>query len=122
MNNNVILPDVPTTAPVSPETGTVEEVKKELDPVEQSGVFVNQAHKEFRRLMYSIAMKKAPGRVLEAVLFEPLEKVELLSKQEKQLFDLCQQIMYHKGVLMRYAFDKFEEKKEEGEKNESKEE
>lgn len=93
-----------------------------LDQDEISAVFVNQAHKEFKQLAYGLAdrKKRAVARVLEAVLFEPLEAVELIGQPEKELFELCQKVMYHKGVVLNYAFKRMEELKK-GELNEQEE-
>jgi hypothetical protein len=102
---------------------STEEVKEEqLDPVEASAYFIHEAHKEFRRLSFSLANKKkhSVSRVLEAVLFEPLEGIELLGKGEQELFDICQEIMYHKGVVLKYAADRAANKLK-GESSEQKE-
>jgi len=58
--------------------------------------------------------------VLEAVLFEPLEKVELLGKHEQELFAICQEVMYNKGKVLQYAFNRMETLKK-GETNGRKE-
>lgn len=111
-NNNTILPDAP--APVE----AVETKEPVLDEVEQAAMFINQSHQSFRKLVYALAKRKklAPVRVLEAVLFEPLEKIELVGKEEEQLFDLCQAVMYHKGKVLNYVFERAGEKlKKQGE-------
>jgi hypothetical protein len=119
-NNNTIL-DVPVNGPGGPEAGGKVE---STDPTEESAFFVNQAHNQFKTLAYGLANKKkrALARVLEAVLFEPLEKVELVGEPEKELFAICQQIMYHKGVVLRYAFERMEKIKKGEVPNEHKEE
>lgn len=107
MDNNTILAD---TAPV----------EKELDETEKAALFINQAHKKFRGLAYGLARKKnAVARVLEAVLFEPLEEVKLIGKQEEQLFEICRHVLHSKGIVMKYAFEKAEARhiKKEGENN-----
>ena len=112
-DNNTILPDAPV-APVE-EAKVAEPV---LDEVEQSAMFISQSHKTFRKLVYALAKRKklAPVRVLEAVLFEPLEQIKLSGKEEEQLFDLCQAVMYHKGKVLNYAFERAGEKlKKQGE-------
>jgi hypothetical protein len=105
--------DIVETAAVAAGAETVES----SDETEQAALFINSAHKEFRRLTFALADRKkhSVSRVLEAVLFEPLEQVELLGKQEQQLFDICQQVMYNKGKVMRYAYDRMEQIKQ-GEK------
>lgn len=100
---------------------SVDETKNpEFDTDEMAAIFINQAHKQFKKLGYEIANRKKRSvvRVLEAVLFEPLEQVELLGKEEKQLFDLCQKVMYHKGILLKYAHEKFNKTKQGEELNE----
>lgn len=84
---------------------------KPLDETEQAAGFINLMHKEFRRISFSLADRKkhSVSRVLEAVLFEPLEKVELFGKQEQELFDICQQVLYNKGIVLNYAFDRMEQ-------------
>lgn len=108
MNNNTLLPDVPEN---------VETVKQNLDQDEQSAIFINQAHKQFRKLCYELANRKKRSipRVLEAVLFEPLEEVKLNGKEEEQLLDLCLKIMYHKTIIFEYAQKQIDKKKETGE-------
>lgn len=82
--------------------------KLAYDLVEESGIFINRTHAIFRRLGYSLTKRKrkAVVRVLEAFLFEPLETVELQGKEEKELLDLCYQIMYHKNKLAAYAVER----------------
>lgn len=100
---------------------TTEEFKP--DEVEQAAIFLNQSHKRFKQLVYNLSerKKRAAPRVLEAVLFEPLEKVELIGKEEQELFDLCLKIMYSKGRVMQFAFEEMEKKKGETNDNETKE-
>lgn len=88
-------------------------VKEELDKDEQAAIFINQAHKEFRRLAFALADRKkhSVSRVLEAVLFEPLEEVPLQGKQEEALFAICKDVLYNKGVVLQYAFEQIEKKK-----------
>lgn len=113
-NNNTIMNEVPSNGVGGPKKGDV-------DPVEASAFFIHQSHKDFRKLLYELSRKKkAAPRVLEAVLFEPLEKIELNGQLEKDLFELCQKIMYHKGVVMRYSFERAS-KKIKGEINEQEE-
>jgi hypothetical protein len=71
--------------------------------------------KVFRKQVYKLAerKKRAPARVLEAFLFRPLEEVELIGKEEKNLFDLCSTIMYHKIKIVEYAQQKEQNKGEE---------
>ena len=99
----------------------VEEVKdkESIDPVEASAYFIHLAHQDFKRLAYGLAntKKRALARVLEAVLFEPLEKIELFGKVEEDLFALCQEILYNKGNVLQYAFKRIDKKQ--GEMNES---
>ena len=117
-NNNTILSEV-APAPAAPE----KEADPVLDEVEQSALFINQAAKKFRSIGYNLAQRKkrAAIRVLEAVLFEPLEEVKLSGKEEQELFDLCQAVMYHKGKVLNYAFERAGEKlKKEGDTNEQK--
>lgn len=109
MSNNNTLSETPS-----------ETQQPQSDPVEDSAFFINQAHTNFKQLSYGLAdrKKRSVARVLEAVLFEPLEQVELFGKEEKQLFDICQQIMYHKGTVLKYAYEKAAEKVKKGEVNE----
>lgn len=96
--------------------------EQELDSEEASAYFIHVAHEQFRDLAYKLAnrKKRSLARVLEAVLFEPLEKIELSGPAEKELFELCQQIMYNKGVVLNYSFKRFQDKvktEKEGEEN-----
>jgi hypothetical protein len=94
----------------------VPEVQPEpLDEDEQAAMFLNSAHKDFRRVAFALADRKkhSVSRVLEAVLFEPLEEVKLQGKAEKELFDLCKKIMYAKGKVLTYAYNRIQESKKE---------
>ena len=99
-NDSPLLPD---------EAQSTEEVKKdetnELDEYEQSAAFIHHYHKVFKRIGYNLAerKKKAPIRVLEALLFNPLHDTTLLGKAEQDLLKLSSQVLYHKGKLMEYA-------------------
>lgn len=112
--NNTLLPDDVGTQP------TQEQEPVKFDQDEASAIFINQSHKQFRKLVYEMAnrKKRSVSRVLEAVLFEPLEEVQLHGKEEEQLLDLCLKIMYHKSVIFDYAQKQIEKKKETGELNE----
>lgn len=114
-NNNTILAEGLLQA----AEATPEQVN---DPVEESALFINAAHTQFKKIAYALAKRKknSVARVLQAVLFEPLEKVELQGKEEEQLFDICQQVMQHKGVVLNYAFARMESIKK-GELNEQQE-
>lgn len=94
-----------------------------FDQDENAAIFINQAHKQFKKIGYEVANRKKRSvvRVLEAVLFEPFEEVELLGKEEQQLFDLCQKVMYHKGILLKYAHERFNKIKQGEELNEREE-
>ena len=85
---------------------TEEDIEKaEVDMYEQSARFIKTLHATFRKMGYSLAdrKKRSAVRVLEAMLFEPLEKVELSGQAEKDLFAICHQIMYHKNKVAEYA-------------------
>jgi hypothetical protein len=102
---------------------TKEDVEQnQIDKYEQSARFIKTLHAKFRGLGYDLAQRKkrAPIRVLEAILFEPLEEIELNGKIEKDLFAICQQIMYHKNKIVEYAIQRKQEAEKEQE-NESKE-
>lgn len=77
----------------------------ENDEVELSAKTIHILFQHFRKVGYKLAdrKKKAPIRVLEALLFDGLEDVELVGKEELNLLDIAKQIMYHKGVLIEYA-------------------
>lgn len=95
--------------------------QKELDEYEQSAQMFHILHSQFRRMSYALAnrKKRAVARVLEAAMFEPLEKVELLGKEEQELFAITQQIMYHKNKIAEYVVKrKLEEEKQEESKKE----
>lgn len=86
------------------------------DQYEESALIFNALHSQFRQIGYQLAKrkKKAPIRVLEAMLFMPLEEVQLVGAEEKELFDLCHKIMYHKNKITEYAIKrKMNEEKEE---------
>lgn len=97
---------------------TKEDVEQlEVDKYEESARFIHTLHATFKKMGYALAdrKKRAVVRVLEAVMFEPLEKVELIGREEKDLFAICHQIMYHKNKVAEYALKRNMEK---GEKNE----
>lgn len=120
-NNGLIgseIQDVPKNGLLTPDVGTEKEkVKKEIDPIEAAAIFINQSHKHFRRMVSELG-KNASHRILEAVLFEPLESVKLTSKTEKQFLAFCNQILYNKGVLMNDIIEKHQQKlQKQGENN-----
>jgi len=93
----------------------VEQPKQEeekIDEYDQSALLFRHFSQVFRKQIYALAKrkKKAPIRVLEAFLFQPFEEVELVGKEEKNLFDLCSSIIYHKMKIMEYV--EVEKKKE----------
>lgn len=90
----------------------MEDKKPELDEYEQSAVMFKHLSSVFRKQVYALASRKkrAPVRVLEAIIFQPLEPVELVGKEEKNLLDLCSNIIYHKSKLIEYAQLKKEQK------------
>ena len=79
--------------------------KHELDHYEESAKFIKLFHSQFRKMSYKLAnrKKRAVVRVLEAMLFEPFEEVQLIGKEEKELFAICHKVMYHKNKVMEYA-------------------
>lgn len=91
----------------SNNTIMTEDDRKEIetDKYEESALIFNALHGQFRQIGYQLAKrkKKAPIRVLEAILFMPLEEVSLVGAEEKELFDLCHKIMYHKNKITEYA-------------------
>ena len=99
-----------------------EDIKKEesrdvaagLDEYEQSAAMFNHLSQVFRKELYKLAnrKKRAAPRVLEALLFEPLESVQLSGKEEKNLLEMCSQIVYHKAKIIEYAHIKTNEEKE----------
>lgn len=106
MNNNKLL---------TPED--VEQI--EVDQYEDSARYIKLFHGQFRQMGYALAnrKKKAPIRVLEAVMFTPLEDVELLGKEERELFDICQKIMYHKNKITEFAIKRRMEAEKKGDNN-----
>ena len=97
---------------------TVEQEAQELmevDEVETSAKTVHLLFGAFRQLGYRLAerKKKAPIRVLEAFLFEGLEDIQLNGKEEQNLLDICKQLVYHKNILINYALENREQKKQE---------
>lgn len=99
-----------------------EKMKKELDKYEESAAMFHHLSQIFRKKVYELAnrKKRAPVRVLEAMLFQPIEEVTLNGKEENNLLDLCSQIIYHKSMLMEYVNVRKEEREnnKEGELNE----
>ena len=91
--------------------------KADYDRVEESAQFIHLLYTRFRKMGYALSnrKKRALARVLEAVLFEPLHEIKLDGKAEKDLFDICQQVLYHKDVLKSYAIE--QKIKEEENKN-----
>lgn len=97
-----------------------QEEKSQIDEYEQSAIFIKHYAKMFKKMGYDLAnrKKRSPIRVLEALLFNPLEDVKLYGKAENDLLQLSSQILYHKGKLMEYAEKRKLEKQ--GETNEQK--
>ena len=94
---------------------TDEEIQKtEEDMYEKSAEQIHALYAIFRKMGYALSQRKkrAAVRVLEAVLFEPLEKVKLEGKAEEELFALCHQIMYHKNKVTEYAIKRKMEKEQ----------
>jgi len=92
-----------------------EEVKVEdtpLDEYEASAQHLNIIFNQFRKYGYDLAKrkKKAPIRILEAFLFEGLHDVELIGEDEKEMLDLCRQVVYHKNKLVEYVVKQKESK------------
>ena len=84
---------------------TQDNSKEDFDEYEQSAIMFNNYSKVFRKQLYKLASrkKKAASRVLEAMLFSPLEEVELQGKEEQELLDLCSRIVYHKMKIIEFA-------------------
>lgn len=102
--------------------GVIEKVthkKEDYDEYEYSAMMFRGLSEKFRKIGYKLAerKKKAPIRVLEAFMFQPLETVELVGKEEENLLDLCRQIMYHKMKINEYALLKQSELNQEEETN-----
>ena len=89
--------------------------KMEADQYEESAKFFHLSHRQFRQLGYRLAdrKKRALVRVLEAVLFEPLEDVETLGKEEKEMVDFCRRVLYHKNKIIEFAHKRKEEAEKE---------
>lgn len=59
---------------------------------------------------------KSIGRVLRKLVLEPFDEINdktinLLSNQERELYDYCKQIMYAKGVLVRNEINRMNQEK-----------
>jgi len=108
------------TNTILPPAEEVDKKEETIDPIEEAAFFINMAHKQFRKLAFALADRKrhSVSRVLEAVLFEPLEQVKLQGKHEEELFAICQQIMYNKGKVLQYAFKQIDDKQLQGDTNE----
>ena len=104
---------------------TEEELKQEVeqavdemmsvDEIKASAGTLQILFQSFRKLGYKLAdrKKKAPIRVLEALLFDGLEDVELTGKEEENLLDISRQIMHHKEILLMAAIQIKQQKEEE---------
>jgi len=100
----------------------VEEPKEEVkgtkeDKIEESARYIHILHGQFRQHVYKVAnrKKRAPVRVLEALLFQGLHDTELIGKEEKELLALCSDILYHKSILSEYAYERLTKKEKENE-------
>lgn len=82
--------------------------KPELNSIEQAALLIHEANKNFGTIVHNLAQRKkqALGRVLQAVLFEPLEEVKLFGKEEEELYSLCKNILFNKGLIMNYTIEK----------------
>ena len=99
-------------------TEKVTHKKEDYDEYEYSAMMFRGLYEKFKTMGYKLAerKKKAPIRVLEAFIFQPFEEVELVGQEEKNLLDICRQVMYHKMKVNEYALLKQEElNKEENE-------
>ena len=104
-NNNTLLTEE-----------TIEQAQ--YDKVEESAQYLKVMSTQFKRAAYALGdrKKRSLARVLEAVLFEPLEEVKLYGAEEQKMLDLCKQILYHKNTVSAYALErhmKDEENKQE---------
>lgn len=90
------------------------EQTKQFDDYEKSAIMFNALSKQFRKMSYDLVKRKkrAASRVLEALLFEPLEEVPLFGKEEKELLDIAKQVIYHKMMIGEYAAIKQEQNEE----------
>lgn len=110
----------------------VEEKKEELElsEVDQAFVAFNYFAGMFRKYSYSLSKRKkrSVARVLEALLFDPLQeelhedlkdRVVLQGKEEWQLFDICQQVLHNKAIVLK-ELEKIRQEREKlkGETNE----
>ena len=80
----------------------------ELDEIEESSKTLALLYDTFKRLGYDLAnrKKRAPIRVLESLLFGEFHDIELSGKGEKNLLDLCKQVVYHKGRIYNKLVEK----------------
>lgn len=97
--------------------------EEKLDEFENAALMFNVLSQQFRQNGYKLAQRKKRSavRVLEALLFSPLEEVELIGKEETDLLQLCHQIMYYKMKINEYAIMRSEAREKENQSNESKE-
>lgn len=88
-----------------PEETETKKQEAQVDEYEQSAQMFHILHSQFRKMGYSLAnrKKRAAIRVLEAVLFRPLEDVKVVGKEEQELVDIALQVMYHKNKIAEYA-------------------
>ena len=101
-----------------PEVSNMEEV---LDEYEQSSVMFSHGTKLLRGKLRVLAerKKKAPVRILESLILAPLEDAEVFGKEEQEILDLCQALMYHKNKIVEYTMlRKNEQETKEGNKDE----
>lgn len=98
------------------ETPVVEEKTPELNEYEKASVMLANGFKSFARIVDPVSQKKTM-RVVRKLIFEPLEDVDLIHKDEKALYNFLKDMLYYKHKVVEYVITE-REKNKEGKKNE----
>jgi hypothetical protein len=101
------------------ELEQVAEEISQVDEIEELSKSLHLMYLSFKKLGYDLASRKkrAPIRVLEALLFGEFHNIELSGKGEQNLLDLCLRVVQTKGALYNKVVEN-KLKEENGETNE----
>lgn len=98
------------------ETSVVEQKTPELNEYEKATAMLTNGFKSFARLVEPVSQKKTM-RVVRKLIFEPLEEVELIHKDEKALYSFLKDMLYYKHKVVEFVINE-REKNNKGKTNE----
>lgn len=90
--------------------------KSKLTEYEKASAMLAHGFKNFNKITQDISQKKAL-RTIRKLVFEPLEEVDLVHKEEKALYAFFKDMLYYKNKVVEYVANEIEKNKK-GETNE----